>query len=281
MKFIKGLFTVVILAITILVANFIQVLSVLLLPISTFLTRFINRFCSKYWFNLKILLLKKIQGIEFIYTGDKLSISENAFVICNHQTMSDIPALLSLAYEYGRCGDTKWFVKDPLKWVPGVGWGLFLMDNLFVKRNWAADKEKIFKIFKRLRESKQPYWVISFLEGTRKTPKKLERSQQYAKKTGEKPLQNLLFPRTKGFVATLSGLDNTLDAVYFFLIGYPSAPPPLKMLFFGDVKKIHLHAERVLKNQIPDTEEAQEKWIIEKFHSLDQKMGSFLERGHF
>lgn len=44
-------------------------------------------------------------------------------------------------------GDMKWMVKDIIKYVPGVGWGMLFLDCIFVKRDWTTDKESIRKTF--------------------------------------------------------------------------------------------------------------------------------------
>ena len=61
--------------------------------------------------------------------------------------MADITFLMDFAYRKGRLGDMKWMVKDIIKYVPGVGWGMLFLDCIFVKRDWTTDKESIRKTF--------------------------------------------------------------------------------------------------------------------------------------
>ena len=78
-----------------------------------------------------------------VISGDELPQTENAVVIANHQSMTDVQALFLLARKAGRLGDLKWFVKNSLKYVPGIGWGMVFLDCLFVKRDWTADRRRI------------------------------------------------------------------------------------------------------------------------------------------
>ena len=74
----------------------------------------------------------------------------------------------------------KWFVKDILKWIPGPGWGMVMIDCIFLKRNWARDKQDVLDLFSKFKRDDIPVFLVSFLEGTRATPEKLAQSQQYA-----------------------------------------------------------------------------------------------------
>jgi 1-acyl-sn-glycerol-3-phosphate acyltransferase len=213
-------------------------------------------------------------GVQVIRSGESLPKKENIFLISNHQAMADIPALLSVACECERQRDLKWFVKDPIKWVPGIGWGMLFMDCLFVKRNWMADKEKVTKTFSRLKRNKSPFWVISFAEGTRITPKKKKRSQEFAKKMNLPILENVMLPRTKGFEATLEGLD-TIEAIYDITIGYENSPPHLLELFFTPIERMHVNVQRYPMSAIPSSNEGRSAWVIERFVEKDKKLANF------
>ena len=78
----------------------------------------------------------------------RVAAHENALVIVNHQTMTDVQVLFLLARKAGRLGDLKWFVKDSLKYAPGFGWGMTFLDCLFVKRDWTADRAHIDQVFR-------------------------------------------------------------------------------------------------------------------------------------
>lgn len=268
----------VLLAIAILLANFLQMASLVLLPFSARGFRAFNRFICNAWFGSLRWSLEDAIGIEFRQTGENFPWRENAFLIANHQKMSDIPALIVIAHRSGRMGDLKWFVKDPLKWVPGVGWGMRFLDCLFVKRNWTADKEKVTATFAKIREENIPFWIVSFLEGTRLRPAKLARSQEFARKQGLPHLEYVMLPRTKGFEATLEGLGASNKAVLDATIGYEGASPNLWQLFYK-TERVHIHTRRF--TQWPGTREEKGAWIIQRYVEKDALLKEFKATGAF
>lgn len=276
-RYLLAVLLLVLLAVTVLLANFCQMLSVLLLPFGLF--RPANRFISGAWFGLLRWSVEVVLGVQMRRTGDSFPWRENAFLLSNHQAMSDIPAIISLAHRSGRRGDLKWFVKNELKWVPGIGWGMQFLDCLFVKRNWTADKRKVEETFSRIRNHDVPFWVVSFLEGTRATPAKLARSQAFAAKSGLPRLHHVLLPRTKGFEASLEGLGDKTQAIYDVTIGYEGPPPWLPALFFGPVRCIHLHCRRF--TEWPRSREERNAWVIKRFQEKDELLAYFHRHGNF
>jgi 1-acyl-sn-glycerol-3-phosphate acyltransferase len=263
--------------------NALQMLTLLVRPLSGKAFRAANCLMARAWFNLLSFTLQKVLRVRFVLTGDNLPARENAFVVANHQSQADIPALVSAASRYGRAGDLKWFVKYPLKWVPGVGWGMQFLDCIFVKRNWSADKDKILATFARLREHRIPFWVLSFVEGTRMTPAKLARSQEYQQKAGLPVLRYVMSPRTRGFEATLEGLGTMTDAVYDFTIAFegyrPGCVPGLGALFFGPVDEVHVHVDRFPLAAIPASREGRVQWITDRFAAKDERLRLFQRKG--
>jgi 1-acyl-sn-glycerol-3-phosphate acyltransferase len=78
----------------------------------------------------------KVKGKKILFFGDKLPLHQNAVIICNHLSVLDWLVLFSLARRKGRLGVTKFLTKDSVKWIPGVGWGLYLLNYVFLKRDW-------------------------------------------------------------------------------------------------------------------------------------------------
>ena len=117
-----------------------------------------------------MLWSKHVFQVDFVFSGDDLPQGENTLVVANHQSMADILVLMPLARRQARLGDMKWFAKDIIKYFPGVGWGMLFLDCLFLKRDWMADRSRIDQTFSKIRDHGVPFWVISFSEGTRRTP---------------------------------------------------------------------------------------------------------------
>lgn len=269
--------------IAVLLCNVVQMLSLLLYPISGAAFRAVNQAVAGAWFSSLALTLEFLPGLQFVQTGDALPPGENAFVICNHQSGADIPAVIVLARRAGRTRDLKWFVKDVIKWLPGIGWGMLFLDCLFVKRNWNSDKEKIIATFDRLRRNRTRFWILSFIEGTRLTRAKLERSQDYCRKAGLPVLNHVMSPRTRGFEATLDGLGTLTDAVYDVTLAFEGFEtgqiPGFGALFFGPIHRVHIHVDRFAAAAIPATKQGRVSWVLERFTAKDTRLASFYRTG--
>ena len=124
-------------------SNAAQTASQALRPISPRLFREFNRWAADTWWGWCVTGAQKLHGAHIVVSGDPIPPKENAFVVANHQQMADITFLMFLARSKGRLGDLKWFVKKPIKYVPGVGWGMAFLDCLFIERKWTADRQSI------------------------------------------------------------------------------------------------------------------------------------------
>jgi lysocardiolipin and lysophospholipid acyltransferase len=263
------------------VIHLLQYLTLLVLPFSRRLFRRLNRLAGAGVWGWWAWSLQNIIGFKLIVTGDSVRPEENAIVFCNHQAMSDIPMILCLALDKGRIGDLKWVAKDALKYVPGLGWGMLFLECIFIKRNWARDKEKFVAAMSKFKKFKIPVWVVLFPEGTRLKPYKLEESIEYATKTGKQVLNHLLLPRTKGFSAVWSGLQEHLDAVYSVTIAYENKVPSLAALLRGDVRQAHCHIRRIPVEQIPPDSRGAGKWMTQEFLVKDRVLNHFAEHKVF
>lgn len=263
------------------VLNSIQMLSLLLLPISPRTVRQINRWCARSIWGLWVLMAERLYGIKVTVRGDALPWRENAFVLPNHQSMADILLLLSLAWRCGRVGDLKFFAKNMLKYVPGPGWGMWLIDCIFLKRDWMKDKGRIMRLFAKYKANEIPLFLVSFLEGTRRNPTKAAASQAYAKERGHYVPNYTMVPRTKGFLATMLGLRSHLDAVYDVTIGYHPKVPSLYDCFIGNVQHVELHVARFPIDELPEDDEALSNWVFERFEIKDKLLEAFAAEGQF
>lgn len=219
-----------------------------------------------YWAKSTILMMENIVRTPFEFEGDVISQGENAIVIPNHQSMVDIMMTVKLAETPGRLGDIKQFAKDIIKWVPGLGWGMFFVDGIFLKRDWSRDADTIFRTFSRIHKSGMPFWVINYPEGTRSTPQKILASQEFARSRGLPVMNHALIPRPKGFTATLSALRDRLDAVYDMTIKYEGHIPTFWELLSGQIRDvIRVRVKRYPISELPSDEAAIQKWLIDRF----------------
>jgi 1-acyl-sn-glycerol-3-phosphate acyltransferase len=270
------------LAVTLLAANGLQMISLGILPFSKKTFQIINRFAADFWWGLCVSSAKLCYGASLKITGDVVPEKESVIVVPNHQDMPDITFLMFLARSKHRLGDLKWFVKDPIKYVPGVGWGMLFIGCVFVKRNWTRDRAVIEHTFSNFNKSGMPYWLMIFAEGTRSTIDKITRSRNYAKSKDMDPLEHVLIPRTNGFVASVQALrKGHLDAVYDITIGYPKGVPTLGQYILGAARVAHFHVRRFPRAGLPTTNEGLDKWLVERFGEKDKLLDQFYRDGFF
>lgn len=266
---------------SVIVINFLQMLSLIIYPFSEKKFSSANAGLAGMWWTWCTYFLENVNGARMHYTGLNLPMGERAIVICNHQSMADIPIILSLARRKGRISALKWFVKDMLKFVPGIGWGMLFLGCPFVKRNWTDDKALIESTFHKITRLGLPVWLVSFVEGTRFQPLKLAQSQKFAAEKGLPKLNWLLTPRTKGFVASVQGLRLNIDAIYDLTIGYPPEVNSLLTLAQSVDQDFHVDVKRFPIAELPTEPHALEKWVHERFVEKDLLLEGFHKAGDF
>ncbi len=269
------------LLVLIFICNIAQMLSAPLLLISRRAVRAVNRLAGGAWWATCDLLSQHMLGIDVVMSGDDPPPLENVMVTANHQSMSDVPSLFRLARRKGRIGDLKWFVKESLKYVPGLGWGMVLLDCVFLKRDWRRDEPRVRAQLARFRDERIPIWTLSFVEGTRVRPKKLAAAAEYASSRGLAPLTHLIFPRTKGFTLTVDALRDHLDAVYDATIGYEGGVPSIKQWCRGDVRRVHVYVRRFPISSLPQGEEALAEWLRARWYEKDALLDHFYREGRW
>ena len=267
--------------VTLMLANLVQLLSLVLLPFSRSAFRRVNRWCANTWWGECVVGAEELNGTRIIITGGDVPMRENALLVANHQQMPDIPAVMKLAKTKGRLGDLKFFVKKQLKWAPGVGWGMQFLDCPFIDRDWASDQEQIQNTFASLADNLVPMWLVSFVEGTRATRKKLEASREFARSRGLAETNHVQVPRSKGFTASIVGLRSHITAVYDLTIGYEEGVPSLWQYIKGLVKRVHVHVRRFPIEELPETEEGLRDWLLELFVEKDRLLEHYYETGGF
>lgn len=280
-RFACGILMFLVLFPTLLAFNLLQTATLVIKLFSQRAFRKTNRWMANIWWGWCTFGAEKIYRVQFVMSGDDVPERENAVVVLNHQEMADITVMFTFARSKKRLGDLKWFVKDVIKHVPGVGWGMRFLDCLFIKRNWTEDRATIHRVFDKILKYRVPIWLMLFAEGTRVTPEKVARSRAYAKKKGHKPLDHLLLPRTKGFSATIEALRGHLDAVYDVTIGYVDGVPTLWQWIKGSVGKVYVHVRRYGIEEMPEQDQALDSWLVARYEEKDALLEDYYRRGAF
>ncbi len=261
--------------------NLLQTASLLVRPFSRSAFRRINRWCANVWWGWCVFYAEKVNGTRLALTGEDLPCQENAIVVCNHQQMPDITTIMIIARRKQRLGDLKWFVKRSIMFVPGVGWGMRFLNCLYVRRNWASDREAVLNTFATINNERIPLWLVSFVEGTRSTGEKIHAAQAFARSRGIEPTRHVLLPRTSGFAASVQGLAEHLDAVYDFTIGYVDGVPTLWQYIKGQVPLVHVHVRRYPIAELPQSEQDLKDWLTTRFLEKDDLLDHYFKHGSF
>ncbi len=261
--------------------NLVQIASFLVRPFSHRSFRRINTALAGAWWTACVVVARRLNGTRILVSGDDVPDRENAILTPNHQEMPDITVVMDLAVRKHRIGHLKFFVKDALKWTPGVGWGMYFLGFPFLKRDWTRDRDSIVRTFRSIVDERLPVWMVIFPEGTRIRPHKLEASRRYAAEHGLTPPRHVLLPRPKGFVAAVQALRGHVTAVYDLTIAYEEGIPTLGQYISGAVERVHLHVRRYPMEVLPEDPEDLARWLRARFEEKDDLLETFLTTGRF
>ncbi|CDP10072.1 unnamed protein product [Coffea canephora] len=271
-----------------LVINLFQaIFFVLIRPLSKSTYRRINRVLAELlWLEL-VWIVDWWAGVKIqLYTDSetfKLMGKEHALVISNHK--SDIDWLVGwvLAQRSGCLGSTLAVMKKSSKLLPVIGWSMWFSEYLFLERSWAKDESTLKSGLERLRDYPLPFWLALFVEGTRFTQAKLLAAQEYAASSGLPVPRNVLIPRTKGFVTSVSHMRSFVPAIYDVTVAIPksSQAPTMTRLFKGQSSVVHVHLKRHLMKDLPETDDDVGQWCKDIFVAKDELLDKHKEQDTF
>ncbi|ONI13799.1 hypothetical protein PRUPE_4G245900 [Prunus persica] len=250
-----------------LIVNLMQVVSFILLrPISKKLYRKINKVVAELlWLEL-IWLIDWWAGIkvELYVDSDTFQLmgKEHALVICNHR--SDIDWLVGwlVAQRSGCLGSALAIMKKEV-----IGWSMWFSEYFFLERRWTKDEITLKSGFQQLEDFPMPFWLALFVEGTRFTQAKLMVAQEFAASRGLPIPRNVLLPRTKGFVSSVSQMRSFVPAIYDCTVAVPKnqPPPTLLRIFRGQSSVVKLQIRRHSMQELPETADGIGQWCKDVF----------------
>lgn len=217
--------------------------------------------------------------------------AERNIVIANHQLYSDWMYVWWLSYTAKQHGHVYIMLKNSLKWLPVVGWGMQLFRFIFLSRKWDKDYETMSRHFKFIRNVRDSVSLILFPEGTNLVESTYQRSRVYADKIGVKMPKHLMLPRVRGLFYSISQLRDSMTYLYDYTF-YFSDPSPKKYaadafslpkLFFEGVpiKRLHIHVRRFPISEIPTEEDQFTDWLYQRWYEKDKLIDTLLETGNF
>ncbi|KAG8055175.1 hypothetical protein GUJ93_ZPchr0001g31951 [Zizania palustris] len=265
-------------------------LIVYIAPITTFLVRLFSVHYSRkmtsilfgMWLSLWPFLFEKINKTNVVFSGEIVPPKKRVLLFANHRTEVDWMYLWDLALRKGHLGYIKYILKSSLMKLPVFSWAFHIFEFIPVERKWEIDETIIQSKLSKFKDPRDPLWLAVFPEGTDYTEKKCIKSQEYASEHGLPILENVLLPKTKGFICCLQELKSSLDAVYDVTIAYKHRLPDFLDNVYGtDPSEVHIHIRTVKLCDIPTSEDELTDWMIERFRQKDQLLSDFFIQGHF
>jgi 1-acyl-sn-glycerol-3-phosphate acyltransferase len=161
---------------------------------------------------------------------------ERMVMIANHQLYTDWLYLWWIGYtnQPQMHGHIFIILKESLKHIPIIGWGMRFYGFVFMSRKMATDQPRMAHRLKQLRtrhtgpmsgsSGLNPMWLLLFPEGTNASDNGRAKSAKWAEKIGVKDMQHVLLPRSTGMFFCLNELKGTVDYVYDCTLAYEGVP---------------------------------------------------------
>jgi len=301
---IRGALLIAPFAIHLLVAD---LLISLLLPASFVLPTLVYDLSSALawtvWLHIQ-LLFESVNGAPImafpapVAAASALPRHESAIVLANHVSWADFYLIQHLARSAGMLGRCRWFVKAQLARVPLLGWGLWAMGMPMVSRDWTHDRAQLSRLFRGPADRGWPVWLVSYCEATRFTPAKYAATLAWCARERRRPPRHLLYPRFKGFVATVEAMRRArrgqVRAVYDVTVGYarrvdgrwrfmqaPSMWETVARPNLGRDYRFYVHVQRFELAALPVDKGDLELWLesrwVEKGERLEELRKSLEE----
>jgi len=217
-------------------------------PIRAQLSKLLSLICEN-WFSVNSFAIDIIYNINFdVSIPENLRKNDWYLLLANHQSWIDCMVLLKVFNK--KIPIPRFFSKQALFWVPIFGMVWWALDFPFMKRYSKATLEKKPHLKgKDLEATKKackkfktiPVAVVNFVEGTRFTPQKKEKTQS--------PYKNLLKPKAGGIALVLNLMQGKMNTILDITIVYQDGVVSMWQFLCGDLRNV-----KVVINQIPVTD---------------------------
>ena len=216
---------------------------------------------------------------------------ERFFLIANHDIYTDWLYLWWIGYAAGMHGQIYVVLKESLKSIPVIGWGMQFAQFIFLKRKWEEDKPHLAKHMQRFKNNK-PMWLMMFPEGTNLASDTRESSGKWAAKNGIKDMQHMLLPRSTGLHFMLKELKDNVEYVYDCTIAYEGVPRgqyaqdifTVGASYFGGrpPKSVNMYWRRFRVANIPlDDPQKLDSWLPARWSEKDRFIENWYRTGRF
>lgn len=217
---------------------------------------------------------------------------QRMILIANHQIYTDWLYLWWIGYAAGMHGRIYVVLKESLKRIPVIGWGMQFAQFIFLKRKWEQDKPRMAAHLQKFNNPKDPMWLMMFPEGTNLADSTREASKKWAEKNGIDDMRHMLLPRSTGLQFILQELSKTVDYVYDCTIAYEGVPRgefaqdifTVGASYFGGrpPKSVNMYWRRFRISSIPlNDPKTFELWLRSRWIEKDNFIEDYLRTGRF
>ncbi|KAF8857606.1 acyltransferase-domain-containing protein [Acephala macrosclerotiorum] len=230
------------------------------------------------------------------------SFPERMIMIANHQLYTDWLYLWWIAYTNRpkTHGHIYIILKESLKHIPVIGWGMRFYGFIFMSRKMATDQPRLAHRLKQLRQIHKgpmsgtsgldPMWLLLFPEGTNASDNGRKKSAQWAEKVGIKDMEHVLLPRSTGMFFCLNELKGTVDYIYDCTLAYEGVPRgefgqdlfTLRSMYLQGrpPPSVSMYWRRFAIADIPlDDHITFELWLRERWYEKDAYIEQYLTTG--
>lgn len=112
----------------------------------------------------------------------------------------------------------------------------------------------------------------------------MKASVNYSEKNNLHRFKNVLYPRTKGLVATINGLRDCCDYLYDFTFVYnndETVAPSFWQFVSRQGGDINVHMRRFALKDLPTNESELTAWCLKMWEEKDELMETFKKTGSF
>ncbi|RQM10454.1 hypothetical protein DD237_003921 [Peronospora effusa] len=164
-------------------------------------------------------------------------------LLANHQVDADWWYIWQAARQQKAAGNIKIVLKDQLKYLPIIGWGMRLFEFLFLRRRVDQDQEHIKRYMNGLITDGFPFWLVLFPEGTTIHSEYVTKSQTFAAREGRPKFERVLLPRTTGMRIILDAVAEVKPDIYDLTLAFPS--------YSGEVPTFDMGYGRKIDTELP------------------------------
>ncbi|KAK4497652.1 hypothetical protein PRZ48_010305 [Zasmidium cellare] len=222
----------------------------------------------------------------------KCNFPHRLILMGNHQLYTDWLYLWWIAYTNKMHGRIYIILKESLKSVPIIGWGMQFYNFIFLSRKWEQDRYMFKKHLDHLKNPKDPMWLLIFPEGTNLSAVTREKSAKWSEKTGIPDMKHQLLPRSTGLQFCLKEMRGSTNWLYDCTIAYEGVPKgmygqdifTLKSSFFEGrpPKSVNMFWRRFKISEIPYQDEDQfSRWLLNRWREKDYILEYYYKFGSF